>query len=190
LDEEEFARALLAHERREWQDPGAILDQLSLIPGNTVADLACGPGFFTVELAKRVLPGGLVYAVDSSPLMLRYLKSNLRRSRLDESTVKIIQSDVSRTSIPAHSVDLVLIANILHDIDDKTEFLREIKRISRSTAIIVDVDWIAKPTPVGPPEEIRLSEEKSKWILESEAIQVKRRIMAGPYHYGLLCELS
>ncbi len=187
MDEDEFARALLAHERKEWQDPESILDQLNLSAGITVADLGCGPGFFTIPIAKRIQPKGIVYAVDSSDLMLDYLRSHAQRSKVNAATIKITKADVSETRIPPLSADVVIFANILHDLDDKMKFLNEVLRISKSNSAIIDIDWHAKETPVGPPPEIRLAESKARAILEEAGLKL-RKFNAGPYHYGFVCK--
>jgi ubiquinone/menaquinone biosynthesis C-methylase UbiE len=120
--------------------------------------------------------------------MLDYLKSNIRKSRVNSHVIKIINSDVSETKIPDNSIDLVIIANVLHDVENKPKLLEEVKRISKSRARMADIDWVAKETPFGPPQDIRLDEPRARAILESGGFTIRKKIDAGPYHYGLLCE--
>ncbi|MDH2901247.1 MAG: class I SAM-dependent methyltransferase [archaeon] len=190
MDEHEFARSLLAHERKEWQDPEKIISQIDVRKGISVADLACGPGFFIVPLARVVGKGGRIYAVDKSQVMLEYLKSNMQRSKTDPEIVKIIESDVSKTPIPSASCDLVLFANILHDLDDQKEFLAEVRRISKPSATIVDIDWKDTDNGFGPPLEIRMAEEKARKILERNGLTCVASLDPGPYHYGLIMKLQ
>lgn len=190
MDEDEFAWALLAHERREWQNPDEIVTHIGIKKGMIVADLACGPGFFIVPLARAVEQTGRVYAVDKSRVMLNYLRSNLKRAKINLDTVKIIQSDVSKTSIPSSSCDIVLFANVLHDIEDHNKFLTEVRRISKKRVRVVDIDWKDVDNGIGPPVEIRLSESRSKEILEKNGFELEKKIDAGPYHYGLVLQAA
>ncbi|HXQ92324.1 MAG TPA: class I SAM-dependent methyltransferase, partial [Nitrososphaerales archaeon] len=81
--------------------------------------------------------------MDIDPVMLSYLKANLEssNSEKDLSKVNIIEADVCNTSIPDQSVDLIIFANILHDLEDRRSFFKELKRISRKTARVIDIDW-------------------------------------------------
>ncbi len=195
MDEEEFARALLAHERREWQHPGKIISQVDVIrEGSVVADLACGPGFFSISILKKVGKSGKVYAVDSSNVMLRYLRSVLQRSGIENNvegkSIEIIEHDISSDShIPRESVDVILLANILHDISNKRSLFAEINRISKKKSTLVDIDWKkdSKSAEMGPPLDIRLSERETRTILNDHGFKVSKTIDAGPYHYGLVC---
>jgi ubiquinone/menaquinone biosynthesis C-methylase UbiE len=63
---------------------------------------------------------------------------------------------VCHTGIPKESVDLVLFANVLHEVQDKKAFFREVRSISKPTACIVDVDWKKVQTEYGPPFKLRL----------------------------------
>ena len=65
-----YINALEDPGRDEWQKPEAVLAHLALKPGETVADIGAGSGYFTVRLARAVGPGGKVYAVDIDPQML------------------------------------------------------------------------------------------------------------------------
>jgi ubiquinone/menaquinone biosynthesis C-methylase UbiE len=189
MNEEEFARALLAHERKEWQNPDKILAQIGIKPGMTVADLACGPGFFTVPIARVVGSSGRVYAVDSSKVMLEYLRSNMNRSHIGETMVEIVESDVTNSPIPSGTADIVLFVNILHDLGSQKEFLKEVKRISKNSGLAVDIDWKKVENDFGPPLEIRLSEDAAREILAESGYNVIKRIDAGPFHYGLICNI-
>jgi ubiquinone/menaquinone biosynthesis C-methylase UbiE len=186
MDENEFAKSLLAHERKEWQDPQKIVTEIGVKEGMTVADLACGPGFFVVPLAKAVGEKGRIYAVDKSQVMLEYLKSNIARTKTNAEIVKIIEADVSKTSIPSSSCDIVFFANILHDLDNPEAFLNEAKRISKPHAILVDIDWKDVNNGFGPPLEVRMSETKAKTILADNGLFIQSNIDAGPYHYGFI----
>jgi ubiquinone/menaquinone biosynthesis C-methylase UbiE len=67
---------------------------------------------------------------------------------------------VCHTGFAKESVDLVLFANVLHEVDDRKAFFQEVKRTSKITAYIVDVDWKKIKTKHGPPLESRLSEDE------------------------------
>ncbi len=185
--EDEFARVLLSDERRKWQDPLKISKAMGVGRGMTVADLACGPGFFTLPLASLVGEGGVVYAVDTSKTMLDHLRATMAGSDTARTAVKVIQSDVCDTGIPSGSVDVALFANVLHDLQDKRAFLGEVKRICKPGGVAVDVDWKKARIDKGPPYEIRLTEATARKVLAANGLRTVGLLDAGPYHYGLVC---
>lgn len=188
METNEFAERLMSKERREWQNPERILERIGIKRGMVVADLACGPGFFTIPIAKKVGLGGKVYAVDANEGMIEHLRANLRKSKVASKVIKAIISNVSDTSIPSRSVDVALFANIIHDLDSSAGFLREVRRICKDDAISVDIDWRKMHTEHGPPYEIRLTKEESIRILSRSGLELIRTIDAGPFHYGLICK--
>ena len=190
MNEDEFARALLAHERKEWQDPDKILSQLGVKTGMIAADLACGPGYFTIPMARAVGKDGIVYAVDSSTVMLGYLSSNIAHSKIGKKIINVIESDITETRITSSSVDFVLLANILHDVQDRTRLFSEIRRITKQDSELIVIDWKKEDTGLGPPVEIRLTESESRKILHENGYEVTQSIEAGPYHYGLVFKKS
>src|SRR5688572_31887063 len=69
--------------RDEWQEPQRVMDSLGIADGARVADIGAGGGWFTIRLARRVGPNGVVYAEDIQPAMIesierRVLRENLR----------------------------------------------------------------------------------------------------------------
>ena len=185
--EHTYVKRLLSKERRKEQDPKAILKAAGIKKGMVVADLGCGPGYFTIDIASMVGKSGLVYAVDTNPVMLDYLAKRAKRRSAISKTIKVMHSDVSFTRIPSKSVDLAFFANVLHDIEDKAAFLKEVRRICRDGAVVVDLDWKKVKTEHGPPLEIRLSEDTAEKILSDSGYAVDKRLGIGPNHYMLLC---
>jgi ubiquinone/menaquinone biosynthesis C-methylase UbiE len=188
---DEWLSNLASESRREWQNPEDILNSIGISKGMKIADLGCGPGFFTLEMAKLTGDKGIVYAVDVENKAIEYLRSRIKGDIHLEKVIKTINSEVSSTGIPNNSIDLVFFANVLHDIEDKELFFDEIKRIGKKDAVIVDVDWEksnGKPRR-GPPDSIIISRNEAKSLLEERGFKIEREIYAGPHHYGLVCRI-
>jgi ubiquinone/menaquinone biosynthesis C-methylase UbiE len=184
------AKFLMSEERKQWHNPENILKLADATKGMIMADLGSGPGFFTIPMAQIVGENGLVYAVDSNEHMLDCLKKNIVKSGVNSKVIKIVKSDVCHTGIPKESIDLVLFANFLHEVDDRKAFFQEVRRIYKLTANIVDVDWKKIQTEHGPPLESRLSEYEANQILSESGFTVVKQTDAGPYHYELIAKLS
>lgn len=182
----DLAIRLMSDERRGYQDPFKISKAFGVKKRMTVADLGCGPGFFTMPLAALVGAKGLVYAVESNPTMLKHLRGNIKESGANARTIKIIRADVSKTGLPSASADIVLLARILHDIDDKDAFLREVGRICKPGGRVVDLDWKKARMAHGPPYGVLLSEARSTRILTENGFRFKGSFDAGRYHYGII----
>jgi len=180
----------MAEDRKEWQNPEEIVNEMKVTEGSTIADLGCGPGFFTIPLAKKLGTQSRVYAVDSDPIMLDHLTANLEKiPEVERASVVMMEADVSNTQLPDHSVDLVFFANILHDLEDPKKFFGEVKRILKPGGRLIDIDWQKMETgAMGPPLEWRLSEDDSRKLLRENGFRINYALNAGPYHYGFICK--
>jgi ubiquinone/menaquinone biosynthesis C-methylase UbiE len=179
---------LMSEERKQQHNPQTILNKAKVTKGMIIADLGSGPGFFTIPMAQMTGEKGLVYAVDSNQTMLNGLKENIAKSEVNPNIIKIVNSDLCHTGIPKQSVDLVLFANVLHEVEDKKVFFQEVRRISKPTAYIVDVDWKKTQKEYGPPFKERLSEDEANRVLAENGFSVIKQIDVGPFHYELICK--
>jgi predicted methyltransferase len=66
-------------DRDNWQHPEKVIAALRLQPGNIVADLGSGGGYFTFRLAKAVAPTGKIYAVDTDPDMIDLIENRAKK---------------------------------------------------------------------------------------------------------------
>ncbi len=110
-----------------FSDPLKRLDEVPLGPGMTVVDYACGPGRFTVGVARRVGADGKVYAVDIQPLAVRMTADKARRAGI--ANIETIVARGYATGIPDSCADVVLLLDAFHQITDRPALLREIRRI-------------------------------------------------------------
>jgi SAM-dependent methyltransferase len=103
-------------DRDAREQPERVLDALSLVPGMTVADVGAGTGYFTVRLARRVGPRGVVYATELSPEMLRLLDARVAREQQSNVLPKL--ATATDAGLPARCCDLVLLVDVYHELTD------------------------------------------------------------------------
>ncbi|HTY59542.1 MAG TPA: class I SAM-dependent methyltransferase [Bacteroidota bacterium] len=112
---------------RGWvQNPRKILAPY-VSEGMTVLDIGCGPGFFSVELAKIVGARGKVYAADLQEGMLAKLRDNIQGTALQE-IITPVQCGRETINVPGH-FDFGLAFYMVHEVPDKGSFFRQLKSL-------------------------------------------------------------
>ena len=109
-----------------------VLERLDVKTGNVVLDVACGHGNFTVELARRVGPDGLVIGVDIAGAMLRRAAMHVRAEGLRN--VLLVRGDAMRLPIADRCLEKINCSGGLHGIPDLRLALAEFARVSREGA--------------------------------------------------------
>jgi len=111
--------------RRFLSPPGRLVSKLKVGPKDVVLDFGCGPGFFTIALAKI---SAKTIGVDISPRMLERAAGYARKNGV---AVELMQSDGRKIELNDESVDLVLAVHVLHEVEDRPKVLGEFFRILR-----------------------------------------------------------
>ncbi|MFH1824110.1 MAG: class I SAM-dependent methyltransferase [Candidatus Firestonebacteria bacterium] len=109
--------------RRFFQNPQKILKSY-VKSGMTVLDVGCGPGFFSIEMARMVGPSGQVIAVDLQEGMLQKLRNKIKGTE-DEKRIKLHKCEENKIGI-YEKVDLILAFYMIHEISNQDIFFREI----------------------------------------------------------------
>jgi predicted methyltransferase len=134
---------LVEMERDRWQRPDAVLDRLRLHPGSVVVDLGAGAGYFALKAARAVSPNGEVLAIDLRRESLAFLWVRSRLRRL--SNVRVVVGAPEDPHLSAvTSIDGVLIANTLHELQDAEAVLRALQARMRPSGRLVIVDRRAR----------------------------------------------
>ncbi|MBU6080755.1 class I SAM-dependent methyltransferase [Allobacillus halotolerans] len=180
----DHAHFLMSEERRKALPPEKVLLDLDLQEKDKVADLGCGNGFFTIPIAKQTTE--MVTAVDAQQAMLDQLRVNIEAE--DLSNVRYLLSRLEKIEQPDESVNKVLAAFVLHEVDDLDQTLSEIKRILKPGGKALLLDWKAKETESGPPLHIRIPESDLMKKVEEIGFDLKE-VSVSENHYGVLAEL-
>jgi ubiquinone/menaquinone biosynthesis C-methylase UbiE len=116
---------LVRESRDREEDTRTLLTALHIKPGQTVCDLGCGNGFYTLRMAKRVGDQGTVYAVDIQPEMLHMLDARAKGVGLKN--IKPLLGNRVDPMLPAAQVDMVLLVDVYHELSNPEEMLHSIR---------------------------------------------------------------
>jgi len=166
-------------------NPSEVMEQIEIKPSSTAADFGSGSGYFALELAKRVGEKGKVYAVDVLPTALESVRSLAKmRGFLN---VETRWANLEKTStLDSESCDFILISNLFFQVSPPhwPAIIREAVRVLRPEGQVLIIDW-KKESPLGPPKDQRVSEEKVKSIATGP-LKLIKKLDISESHWGLL----
>lgn len=106
---------------------GKILTTLQIQPGQHIADIGSGGGFFTVLFAVLVGEKGTVYAVDTNKEFLEYI--TLQATRKGLANIKTVVATEHHLPLQPRSIDLLFIRNVYHHLPDRPAYFSEAKQL-------------------------------------------------------------
>ncbi len=174
--------------RDAWQKPHELVMALALRPGERIADIGVGTGYFSLRFAQHVGTAGRVFAVDISPDMILRLNQRVRDAGLDN--VRTILALPDDPLLPPASVDRVFICETWHHIADHPRYLAVLKNIMRPGGQVIVVDFQKTETPVGPPMEMRESREDVVKEFEHGGFRLAKELRILPYQYVVVFALA
>ena len=125
--------------RDEWQQPERVIAALGIRAGDRVADLGSGSGYFTLRLAPSVGPDGRIYAVDVDEEMNEYLRQRVAQAGL--ANVDVILGRFEDPLLPDGSVDLVLVVDTYHHLEDRPAYFRNLRRDLKPGGRVAVIDY-------------------------------------------------
>jgi ubiquinone/menaquinone biosynthesis C-methylase UbiE len=174
--------------RDAHQKPEEVLKALALRPGEAIADIGSGSGYFTVRLAEKVGPAGRVYAVDVDPDMVRHLNRRVRDAGLDN--VRSVLADFDDPLLGTRSVDRFFVCDTWHHVEDQDKYLAHMKEMLRPGGQVVMIDFKKEATPMGPPLEMRIAREDLLRQMKGAGFDVSAEHTFLPYQYFLVFRVA
>jgi len=135
-------------DRDTWQKPDQIMDALGIADGSTVADIGVGSGWFTIRLARRVGPNGVVYAEDVQRQMLEATRRRVTREGLQNVTTRL--GSATDSNLPPTSIDAILAVDVYSEVVDRVTFLRNLAAALKPTGRIGVVNFTPGQGGPGP----------------------------------------
>jgi ubiquinone/menaquinone biosynthesis C-methylase UbiE len=145
----------------------AWMEALHLSAGAHVLDLGAGPGYVSLQLAARVGPTGVVYAVDRAPDAIACLRERMAHDSV--SNIRCVVADVlqfSLESVERDRVSAVLMAMMLHHTDEPAALVGRLAQLLPADAWAVIAEFHPDgPATSGPPREARIAPERiEQWL--------------------------
>jgi SAM-dependent methyltransferase len=126
-------------EREKEEEPNRLLEALKLKPGDVVADIGAGSGYFTFRLAERVGPKGKVLAVDIQPEMLAIIRDRMKARKLGN--IEPILGTDTDPKLPTSAVDLILMVDVYHEFAYPWEMMEAMIRSLKPGGRLVFVEY-------------------------------------------------
>jgi len=172
---------LVRESRQREEDCRMLLDALKIEPGQTVCDLGCGNGFYTVELARRVGRTGTVYAVDIQPEMLRMLAE--RAVAEDLPNIRPVMGTPIDPRLPAGKVDVVLCVDVYHEFSHPEAMLARIREslAERGQLVLAEFRGEDPAVPIKPLHKMTKAQIRAE--LEPAGYEIAREFDRLPWQH-------
>lgn len=123
----------------------------------SIVEIGAGTGLFASRFAE-LAPGATVYAVDSEPRMVEWIRDN--RPEVAEGALVPVLSSETHVPLPDEVADAIVMINLHHELADAPATYGEAFRLLRPAGRILVADWAPRETRKGPPLAVRATEEQ------------------------------
>ena len=166
-------------------DSSKLFTEIGLKENITMLDAACGMGAYAMAASPYVGPSGKIYAVDLWEDGIDTLKNEIQTRNIENISPSV--ADISRhIPIADRSVDICLMATVLHDlVQDNTDqgTLKEVERTLKPDGQLAVVEFQKKEGPPGPPMSIRISPEALEIFLRPFGLYPVKSVDIGEHLY-------
>jgi len=170
-----------------FSEPRENVMHLALREGMKVADFGTGTGHYARTAAAIVGREGRVYAIDVQEDVLKHAELNMGRH--GHGVVEYVWGNIEKragTKLRDASIDAVILANVLFQVEDRAGLIEEIRRVLKQGGKILVVDWAGSYSGMGPASEQVVTERTAEELFINAGFHKTEGFRAGPHHYGLI----
>jgi protein-L-isoaspartate O-methyltransferase len=184
---------VMGHQAADWlerperdaeEKPELLMKALKLKPGEAVADIGAGTGYYSRRLAKSVGPKGVVYAVEIQQEMLDILTNKMEAIGIHN--VKPVLGTTTDPKLAPDSVDLILMVDVYHEFDHPREMVEAMVRDLKPGGRMVFVEFRGEDpkVPIKPLHKMTEAQVRKemaafplKWIETGEVLPIQHIII-------------
>jgi arsenite methyltransferase len=119
--------------------PNLILEELMLQHGQKIADIGAGGGYFALQFAEAVGKDGKVFAVDTNPQFLDFIKETSKEKGLDN--VVTIPAEKDKPTLLGEKLNLIFVRNVCHHLANRAEYFKKLKDALRPEGRVAIIEY-------------------------------------------------
>jgi ubiquinone/menaquinone biosynthesis C-methylase UbiE len=163
---DEWVKTLEGAERIAGLRVSDIVAALKLKAGDVIADLGAGSGPFVVAFAQAVGAKGKVYAVEIDRAFFPFIERRTQEAGVRN--VQTVAGAFTDPNLPAADVDVAFMHDVVHHIDDRPAYFRNLARYLKPGARIAVIDYHAQQSPHADDKTLQVSKEQAAfWLADA-----------------------
>ena len=180
--------AWLERDERQQEERGdLLLRELDLKPGMAVADIGAGTGYYARRMAPLVGSGGtggVVYATDVQPEMMKMLEGGAKKAGL--TNIKPILGGLQSVNLPDNSIDLAIMVDVYHELEYPFEVIESLVRALKPGGRIAYVEYRLEDPRVPIKTAHRMSEAQVRKEAAAHALAWERTASTLPWQHVVI----
>ena len=175
-------------ERETEEKPQLVIDALEIRPGQTIADLGAGSGYYSFRIAPLVGPTGKVLAIDIEPRMLDVIARRASRERV--SNITTVHSSERDPNLAPHSVDLLFMVDVYHELEYPYEVLTKVREALKPGGRVALIEYRGEDAEVRIKPVHKMSEQQVRRELQAAGFKHVKTVRTLPLQHLILFEAS
>jgi precorrin-6B methylase 2 len=175
-------------ERETEEQPQLVIDALEIEPGQTIADLGAGSGYYSFRVAALVGPSGRVLAIDIEPLMLEAIARRARREQIGN--VATIRSSAQDPNLAPRSVDLLFMVDVYHELEYPYEMMTKVRAALKPGGRVALIEYRAEDPAVPIKPLHKMSERQMRREMQAAGFRHLKTVRTLPLQHLIVFEAS
>jgi predicted methyltransferase len=173
-------------ERETEEQPQLVIDALEIKPGQTIADLGAGSGYYSFRIAPLVGPTGKVLAIDIQPAMLEAIAQRARREHIGN--VATVRSSAQDPNLAPGSVDLLFMVDVYHELEYPYEMMTKVRTALKPGGRIALIEYRAEDPDVQIKPLHKMSERQVRREMQAAGFKHLKTVHTLPLQHLIVFE--
>jgi predicted methyltransferase len=173
-------------ERETEEQPQLVIDALEIKPGQTIADLGAGSGYYSFRIAPLVGPTGRVLAIDIEPAMLEAVAQRATREHV--ANIRPVLCSERDPNLAPHSVDLLFMVDVYHELEYPYEVLSKVREALKPGGRVALIEYRAEDPEVQIKPVHKMSERQVRREMQAAGFKHVKTVRTLPLQHLIVFE--
>lgn len=175
-------------ERESEEQPQLVIDALEIEPGQTIADLGAGSGYYSFRIAPLVGPAGKVLAIDIEPRMLEAIAERARREHV--ANVTTVHSSAQDPNLAPGSVDLLFMVDVYHELEYPYEMMTKVRAALKRGGRVALIEYRGEDPDVLIKPLHKMSERQVRREMQAAGFRHLKTVRTLPLQHLIIFEAA